>query len=60
MKIDQQGGTRFTSPADETWQPTMYLAFMYGKLHQMFISSLGRTRWRPVVEMDPIIVDETW
>ena len=70
-KIDKDGGVSY-QPFNETWEPTMHLAFfavhedqaikgvpdvtqtvVVKKLHQQWRSNIGRTRWRPVVEMDP-------
>jgi hypothetical protein len=63
-KIDSHPGMPYRNP-EETWEPTMHLAFFaiyddpidstraVRKLHQLWRSNIGRQMWRPVVEMDP-------
>ena len=62
-KIAGQAGTPYLAP-QETWEPTMHLAFFKVPfltepadkvriLHQLWRSNLGRQVWRPVPEMDP-------
>ena len=59
-KVDQSGGVSY-SKFEETWAPTVNLAFMEigdrKVLHQLWQSNIGRTRWRPIVEIDPNSAD---
>jgi len=61
-----RGGAIYSNDVQEVWEPTMHLAFIavldrdgpspdrtIKMLHQQWRSNIGRTRWRPVVEMDP-------
>jgi hypothetical protein len=49
-----RGGQTYTGNP-ESWSPTMTLAFIHIDdkkiLHQWWISSAGRSEWRPVVEI---------
>lgn len=67
MSVVGQGGTTFKSAhtsVDETWQPTCHLAFIILEekhvLHQLWQSSIGRTAWRPVVELDLQVAATYW
>jgi hypothetical protein len=59
-KIGQGGVSYRDDPVREAWEPTVHLAFfridndaLTPTLHQQWRSNCGRTRWRPIVEMDP-------
>ena len=56
-KFQGEGTAYKDNPIEETWQPTMHLAFFEidGKkiLHQQWASNIGRRAWRPVPECNP-------